>query len=153
MPKKSADITFNTEEIKKMLPELIDKAMAVLAFQVEGQTKVNIVDNNQVDTGFMLNSAYTVTKDKDNYNPTPKQGKSKRKGKSKKAPSQEQPRVMAEKVELPDGVSAAVAVGAEYAAYQEAKKSFLIKAAEQVAEQSRSGRIKIPMLDNGEKSE
>ncbi len=36
------------------------EALLALAFQIEGEAKVNIVGNDQVDTGFMLNSAYIV---------------------------------------------------------------------------------------------
>ena len=79
-----------------LLPEIrqnIDAILTEVAIAIEAQTKINIVDNGQVDTGFMLNSA--------GHEPA-KDGK------------------------------AAAFVAAEYAIYQEARRSFLYKAGEQV---------------------
>jgi hypothetical protein len=95
-----------------------------LAFQTEGQAKVNIQANGQIDTGYMLNSVYAVTPDGDDY------------AEAAGAASARNPEAeMAPRVEAPEG-GAAVAVGAEYAAYQEMANAFLYPALETVAGQA-----------------
>ena len=93
-----------------------------IALRVEERTKLNIVDNDQIDTGFMLNSTYYITENSDNY------AQAKREAESKSADSD-----MAPQAQLKDPDSAAVVVGAEYAIYQEMQKSFLLKAVEDTA--------------------
>ena len=44
-----------------------DDAVTALAFQVEGQAKINVRENGQIDTGFMLNSIYTVAPEGNTY--------------------------------------------------------------------------------------
>jgi len=101
--------------------------LAKFAFQIETQTKANIQKNNQIDTGFMLNSVYTVAEAGGNTyaatRPTADytSRKSGAKAKRKRAPQRT----------VPGKASAIVAVGAEYAVHQETKKPFLYPAAEQ----------------------
>lgn len=71
----------------------LDAIMTEIAIAIEAETKRNIVDNGQVDTGFMLNST--------GHEPA-KNGR------------------------------ASTFVAAEYAIFQEARRSFLYKAGEQV---------------------
>lgn len=100
--------------------------LAEIAFAIEAEAKVNINRNNQIDTGFMLNSAYTVTGQDSSFGAA----RAKAKARNKKAE-------MGSEASAPkDG--AVVAVGANYAIYQEVKKSFLYKAGQTVAKKTDS---------------
>ena len=104
-----------------------------LALQIEAETKKNIQQNGQIDTGFMLNSTYTVSKKRNTHDQARGSGKytSAKTGQSVR-------RDIAPPVRLPSDALAACAVGAEYAIYQEVKKSFLFAAAQTVGKMSGS---------------
>lgn len=95
-----------------------------IAFQIEAETKRNIIENNQVDTGFMLNSVYTVTSGGSTFS----QARSSAKAQNPKA-------LMGTEATAPEG-GAVVAVGAEYAIHQETRRAFLYPAGESVARQA-----------------
>jgi len=98
--------------------DLLPMILEQLAQQGEGQVKANINANNQIDTGFMVNSVYAVgPKSYDTY------GQVERHGKKGQTP--------AARIK-PRKDTAIVAVAAEYAIYQEAKQSFLFKMLEQL---------------------
>lgn len=119
-----ADVVFYLDKILVKVQEAEGQILEALAHQIEGQAKANIVDNDQVDTGFLLNSIYVATGQGSNYG----QAKSEAKGKNPSAG-------MAAEMDAGQG-QAAVVAGAEYAIFQEARKSFLFRAAEQVATQA-----------------
>ena len=122
-------VTTYLKEIKLIAKNANAQALQALALQIEGQTKVNIVENDQVDTGFMLNSVYSVGPNGSTYGDTDASG-------TTLSPINGYvERNIAPEVKVDDG-GAAVAVGAEYAVYQEAKQSFLLRAAETVAQQA-----------------
>lgn len=87
-----------------------------LAFDVEADTKEKITANGQVDTGFMRNSVYTVTRD----------GATGGVGSTSVVDSNGRT-VKRESAPLADlgDADAVVGVGAIYAIYQELKNSFL----------------------------
>jgi hypothetical protein len=111
------------------------KALEAVAFQSEGRAKVKVRDNDQIDTGFMLNSIYTVTPSSSGFlaakSAAEVRTKSGRTGQKVSHAGD-----MAPEQRLPEGVAAAVAVGANYAIYQEVKKSFLYAGAEQAAREA-----------------
>jgi hypothetical protein len=118
----TAKVNWYAEDARLVVRGACAEALAAIAFQMEARTKVNIRDNGQVDTGFMLNSAYVVLPNKSTY------------GQARIASNaRNSDREMAREARLPAGAAAAVVVGAEYAAYQEMRRSFLYRAAEQVA--------------------
>lgn len=119
-----AKTKFYLEQVKVKVEEASDLLAEEIAFALEGQAKANIVANDQVDTGFMLNSVYAVTRGGSGYG----QARSEAKGKNPDAE-------MAPEARLENDAAAAVAVGAEYAINQEERKSFLYAAAEQIASQ------------------
>lgn len=121
MGKADIKMDWYGERVELQLSQAARDALMAIGFQVEGQTKANIVANGQVDTGFMLNSVYTVGDGSDTY------GQAARSANSKSSEARMAPPVMPPE----DGV--AVAVGAEYAVFQEIKNSFLYRAVEQVA--------------------
>ncbi|MBX3016004.1 MAG: hypothetical protein KF832_31070, partial [Caldilineaceae bacterium] len=105
------------------------EALLALAFQIEGEAKVNIVSNGQVDTGFMLNSSYIVGGDTNSFRPraevltSPKTGQ----------------RGMHDTVASPPPVAdeeVVVGFAADYAIYQESERPFLYPAAQRVASQA-----------------
>lgn len=104
------------DEVKRLLldramPEMITAA----ALMVEGQAKVNINVNGQIDTGFMINSVYANGPGVASYAPTAVPGK------------------MANQPAEPPKGGAVVGVAAEYAIFQEERNSFLYPALETVA--------------------
>lgn len=122
-----------------------------VALQVEGQTKVNIAANNQVDTGFMLNSVYSVWSGASGDVAVTRYARAfassdkvvrKALSKELRRKARKQWRVMAiagrmmAPARLPaDDMSAIVGVGASYALYQEERHSFLLAAIRTVANQ------------------
>ncbi len=102
----------STEEGKK----IVDK----IALQIEGRTKVMIVSNGQIDTGFMLNSVYSIlSSGRSSYIHTWSTGMYGGQSRSKEPQRSLGPRAVA-----------AVGVSASYALWQELKKSFLFAAAQ-----------------------
>jgi hypothetical protein len=117
-----------------------DEELAKFAFQIEAQTKVNIQRNNQIDTGFMLNSVYTVAAaGGSTYPATQPTGNY-----TSRATGRNAKRKRARQRGIPGKSSAIVAVGAEYAVYQEIKKPFLYPAATQTL----AGRAGVELTSN-----
>ena len=108
-------------EILKLAKEAVEK----ITFQVEGQAKRNIQENGQIDTGFMLNSVYAATPRTSSYGRTQPSGSYVGRG------GQEEGRRRAPEAGL-KGADGLVAVGAEYALWQEMRRSFLFRALQQV---------------------
>jgi uncharacterized protein YbjQ (UPF0145 family) len=89
-----------------------------LATLIEGRIVGNITDNGQIDTGFMVNSVYSISSERDSYNEALVKAMARA------------VREMSPKASLA-GADALVAVGAEYAIWQEMRKSFAMKAIDQ----------------------
>lgn len=96
-----------------------DEFLTKLAFQGEGYAKVNVQTNEQIDTGFMINSIYGMGPDGDH----------RAKAESEAHAAADRP--MAPEIELEEH-QAAIHAAAEYAAYQEMRRSFLYRAVEQL---------------------
>lgn len=126
--------TWRGNEIVAIVRGRSRDATARLAFQIEGQTKVNITNNGQVDTGFMRNSVYTMLPG----------GNAEIQHSGVLINSEGRPveRRMAQTPPLGDA-DAAVTVGAEYAIWQELANSFLYRAAEQVAAQAEATLVEV----------
>jgi len=115
---------FYTESVIARIKDATAEELAAFAFQIEAQAKVNIQENRQIDTGFMLNSVYTVSQAGSSYGSANKTGAYNNRAGSKVK------RKIAPERSLPKKAAAIVAVGADYAIYQEEKKSFLYRAAQ-----------------------
>jgi hypothetical protein len=120
--KKRAKVNLYTEKVVAVVEGATLEAMAALALQVQGQAEVNIQTNDQVDTGFMINSVYTVSPQGSGY------AAAQAKALAKNSAGQ-----MAPQVQLTPAAAAAIVAGAEYAIYQEMDRSFLYRALEMVA--------------------
>ncbi len=128
---KRAKVTTYLRHVMVRVEGATDAVLHAVALQIEGTTKRNIIKNNQVDTGFMVNSAYVETQQGSTYGQTWKDGSysAKKSGGIKEVEK-------APRLQLPNLFSAAaVIVGANYAIFQEMKKSFLRVAGAEVAGQ------------------
>lgn len=101
---------------------LTDRVVTEYAFLVEGQAKINVRENGQIDTGFMMNSIYTVSPGVYTYRRAWPTGVyiSRRTGRAAR-------RIMPTPMAAPPH-RALVAVGAEYGLQQEIRNSFLYRA-------------------------
>lgn len=128
-------VRWQVNDVKLKVEEATKAGLAKVAFAIEGQAKTNIVANDQVDTGFMLNTVYHVADAGDRkvstYSQTAQDGAHATKG------GRAAERTKANEEALPGApVVALVAVGADYAIYQEMMIPFLFPAAEKVAGQA-----------------
>lgn len=117
---KDGDVKLYLDHVKLTVKGAGQQALEALAFQIEGQAKIQIQENGQIDTGFLLNSVYTLTPRSSGF----RAAHAAAKARNPKAAIVEAPA-------LNEG--AAVVVGANYAIYQEVRKSFLYAGAERVA--------------------
>lgn len=118
-------VNWYEDEVRLQLTEALAAMLDKAALLIEAQTKVNIRNNGQVDVGFLMNSVYVVTPRSNSY--VDASGKHY----SKKEERQVE-RLMAPEA-TPKADGALVAVGAEYAIYQEEQIAFLYPAVETVA--------------------
>ena len=107
---KKAKVTVDHDHVKLRVKGATEKALDKIALEVEGHAKINITVNDQVDTGFMLNSVYVESQRGSTF------GKTWEGDEKTKAPRLKLPRRYG---------SAAIVVGAVYAIYQEVLNSFL----------------------------
>lgn len=118
------EITWNGEEVKKLIIDITTEAMTQFALAVESQAKQNVVANDQVDTGFMLNSIWSRSPNHSTY--------------AAISPPDGVVRDLAQEEELGDSL-AIVGAAALYAIYQESKKPFIWSALTTIT--PRFGRI------------
>ncbi len=105
------------DHVEMRVKNATEEALHALALEVEGHAKVNIVVNDQVDTGFMLNSVYVESQRGSTFGGT--------------WPGDE--KTKAPRFRLPNRYAAtAVIVGAVYAIYQEVLMPFLRPAGQTV---------------------
>src|SRR3990170_51005 len=58
-----AEVRMYLDRVKVVLDGATEMALKALALQISARAKVNIVENNQVDTGVMLNWVFTLSKE------------------------------------------------------------------------------------------
>ena len=121
-------LTWRKREVMLVVKNATAAGMDRLALRVESEAKQNIVANDQVDTGFMLNTVYHVSRLSNSYPATDAPGT-----KTGRKSGQQREVDKAPQATLPAKYLALVAVGAEYAIYQELQRSFLYLALVQVA--------------------
>jgi hypothetical protein len=126
------EVNWYKEEVIAHFTGLNRKGLAAVAARIEGQAKINIVANDQVDTGFMLNTVYHVAEDGSSYGQTDSGGY------YTNQEGQQVQREAAPEAPLPAGYDALVAVGANYAIFQEMAESFLYQALLDVAAEAGS---------------
>lgn len=127
-----AEVNWYEQKVNLVINKAISQSLEAIAFRVEDHCKEYILEapgasgEGLVDTGFMINSVYVVLPDKDSYGDT--------------WPSGDYEDLQGEFVErniapkqpaIKNG--AVVAVGAEYAIYQEMEYHFLFNAVQETA--------------------
>lgn len=119
-------VNWNDAEARRMAQREARRELVRIGFAIEGQAKVNVTDNGQVDTGFLRSSLYTVARDTSTYGQADPSGRY-QSSKSGLAVEREiAPELTAGEDEV------LVAAGAAYAIHQEVENSFLYRALDQV---------------------
>ena len=98
-----------------------EKILDQLAFQTLGQARINIRENRQIDTGFMTNSGFVVSAQRNTYL------------QSLASATARADRPMAEQPSVNTKIESAVAFGAHYSIFQEMRRSFLYQAVQDVS--------------------
>lgn len=126
---KNGEVRLYLDYVLVRVNSRAEEFLEAVALQIQAETKVKIQQNGQIDTGFMMNSTYTISRRSETYSAAfPSGAYASTQGRSV-------PRRLAPRATLPANAKAATVVGAEYAIYQEARKSFLYAAGEEVANQ------------------
>lgn len=126
-------ITSHKKDVLVKLEKATDEMLEKLAIQGVGLTRVNIRENGQIDTGFMVNSVFHIAPGgRSTYSEAEAEAKSKT-WSEKRGVSVDHSDDMAPEPRLPDPHMAAICVGANYAIYQETQNAFLYPAAEELA--------------------
>lgn len=108
------DYTFR---IRKGYESAVQQAMRETVLQIEQDAKLNVVDNDSVDTGALLNSIYSTTPDKSGYGNAEASASM---AAAMPGAHSGKPHEFTMMPEVPVGpMEAAVAVGAEYGVYVE----------------------------------
>ncbi|HLA87367.1 MAG TPA: hypothetical protein VJL10_05070 [Anaerolineales bacterium] len=121
---------FHLDHVLVRMAKASEPMAAMIATQIQARAKVNIQRNGQIDTGFMLNSTYTVTKKASTF------GQANQSGDYTDKRGQKVGRKLVRQAQLPSEALAATAVGAEYAIWQEERKPFLYPACVEAAKDS-----------------
>jgi hypothetical protein len=121
-------VNWYTDQVMALVNQAVD--IEAMAHRIEERTKGNIVENDQVDTGFMLNSVYVITDAKSGYSA------------AQATATALNPQAMMLPPPPLGKADAAVVVGAEYAIYQELNRSFLFRALDEAKADASSLVIK-----------
>lgn len=135
----NARVTMYLKRVTVKVKDGTDQGLNRLAQQIAGLTKVAIQRNGQIDTGFMLSSVYAIGKGQSGYSMARAEAlahnKSRRTGRRVTSKGRMAPERELLKVNDGDSV-AGIVVGANYAIFQEARRSFLYVSAEAGARQA-----------------
>lgn len=128
-------VNWYEENVNLVIDDHVKQSAEAIAFRIEERAKINISEapgtsgQGLIDTGFMLNSTYVVLPDKSTYsqaNPS---------GTYPDREGRDAERNLAPERPLPGDALALIAVGAEYAIYQELEHGFLFIAVEDTAKE------------------
>jgi hypothetical protein len=117
---EDAEVHLHLDHVLMRVGAEVSAGMAAIAYQIEGRAKVKVVENDQIDTGFMLNAIYPVTKKGSGF---------------MLAATQAEAKADREVIDetMPSEDEAMVVAGANYSIYQEMRQSFLYAGALDVA--------------------
>jgi putative intracellular protease/amidase len=116
-------VDWYAEDVILKLEQTTRRGLEALAAYIEGQAKIQIVENDQVDTGFMVNSVYHAAADAGSTYAAAN-GTGEYVNKAGESVNRE----LAPEADLPAEYDALVCVGANYAIYQEMAQPFLYPA-------------------------
>jgi len=125
------EVKLKLDHVQVVVEETTEEVLKKLAFRIVEMAQLNIRDNDQIDTGFMVNSIYPVWQDGSGYGEAKSAAEGMTTGKDGRRVDHTQD--MAPEAQLPGDAAAGVVVGANYAIYQEAANPFLYPAAEKAA--------------------
>lgn len=125
------ELKWYRDHVKVTLQDATEAVLKALAYRITERTQLNIRDNDQIDTGFMVNSIYPVWKEGSEYNQA--RNEAEQHTTDRDGRTVDHSGDMAPEVGLESGAGAAVVVGANYAIYQEARQEFLYPAAQAAA--------------------
>lgn len=129
----AVETTLYLDHVKVTVDDATAEVLKRLAFRIQERAGLNIRNNDQIDTGFMVNSIYTVWKDDGSDYEQARSSAEAQTVSSKSGRTVDHEGDMAPKVDLQANAAAAVVIGANYAIYQEAANPFLYPAAEAAA--------------------
>lgn len=146
------EVKLYLDHVLATVEEATGEVLKALAYRIVEGAQLNIRSNDQIDTGFMVNSIYPIFEDGSGYSEARSQAEAQTTGKDGRRVDHSDD--MAPEERLPDDANAGVVVGANYAIYQEAVNPFLYPAGERAArefggEAERIYREKLP--DEGSK--
>lgn len=124
------EVRMYLDHVKAVVEKASEATLKTLAFRIVEHIQSNIRSNNQVDTGFMINSVYALWQDGSGYSMANSLAEG-TPGVSAKYGSRSGRAVIEEP--LPPDATAGVVVGANYAVYQEVKQPFAYPGAEAAA--------------------
>lgn len=125
------EVRWYLDHVKVLVNEATEDVLAALGMRIVEGTQLQIRENNQIDTGFMVNSVYLVTTADSGYPQALSAAMQQTTDQEGRTVDHEND--MAPEQPLAEGAAAGVVVGAGYAIYQEARLPFLYPAAERAA--------------------
>lgn len=121
------EVDWYVEDVILQVEKATQRSLEAVAARIDGLTKINIATNDQVDTGFMVNSVYFATAEGSTYSDADADGL------YSNSQGQMVEREKAPEAPLPPEYDALVCVGANYAIFQEQQQPFLYPALLQAA--------------------
>jgi hypothetical protein len=131
MSDDDVEVKLYLDHVNVVVEDATAEVLKRLALRIQERAQLNIRENDQIDTGFMVNSIYTVFGDGDTYGQARTDAESQTIGAGGR--QVDHTGDMAPAQSLEDGAAAGVIVGANYAIYQENINPFLYPAAEKAA--------------------
>ena len=129
---EDVEVKLYLDHVRVEVEKATIEVLKALGFRIVERAQLNIRSNDQIDTGFMVNSIYPIWVDGSGYSKAA--GQAAEQTHSKKTGREvDHTNDMAPEEQLPSDAAAGVVVGAVYAIYQEALNPFLYPAAEQSA--------------------
>lgn len=133
-----SDTTFNwyDKKVSLVIERKTGQSLTNVALRIEERTKVNINQapgasgQGLIDTGFLLNSTYVVSPNTNTYDQTNQTGQYRNKA------GEDVQRTLAPRQKLKPGFAMVlVAVGADYAVYQEIEHNLFYRAIEETSKE------------------
>lgn len=126
---QDGEVDWFAEDVILKLDDITRRGLEAVAARIDALTKLNIATNDQIDTGFMVNSVYFATGDDSSYLDVET-------GTFVDKNGNLVDRELAPEADLPDEFEALVCVGANYAIFQEMDQPFLYPALVQAADEA-----------------
>ena len=127
----NADIRWYRDHVEVVVEDATEEVIKKLAMRITERAQLNIRSNDQIDTGFMVNSVYPIWRGGSDYHAARLEAEQHSTGKDGRHVDHSGD--MAPEARLRSDAMGGVVVGANYAIYQEARNAFLYPAGEAAA--------------------